>query len=736
MQRYKGKSFIIGNFYYLIKNLDIKELDKKKLWAPIVLLILCISITIVITFSLKYHVEKTAKKDFEFTCHEIRNKISARLKSQAELLRGQAAWFNFVPHMNRTIWKNIYESQLIEKNLPGILGVGFATIIKPEDLSEHIKSVRAEGFPNYTVHPGGIRNFYTSIIYLEPFGGRNLRAFGYDMFSDSTRREAMIYSRDNNSATLTKKILLVQETDKDIQAGTIMYVPVYKIGMPLKTIAQKREAIIGWVYSPYRMGDLLHGILGNYETINQKNLVIKIYNDSADIDKSVLYESKIIKKDTIQAIQLFKYNDKITFNNNQWYLSFIQYSKSTSDTNYALVYFVAISGFSLSILLFFLFISLIISNDKGIQLEALTNSLKESEEKYKTIFDNDIYAIFIFDLTTLQIIDANDRFCKLYKYSFENIHNGVHISKIFIENECYKLIEENEKSSAIYIPLQTHKKSNGEELPVQIVGGVYSLQNRKVMSILSQDITTRIKTEEEINLINSKLRESISTKDKFFSIIAHDLRSPFQGFLGSTKLMSESISLFNKNELATLSGELYNSSANLYKLLDNLLTWASMQNGSIQFEPKVHKLFPIVESVIEVLKNQIINKELVVNNSVPNYISLLADEKMIGTILRNLITNSIKFTKPNGTISIFSKYIENNFVLIEITDTGIGMNKELMDNLFKIDKKVGRKGTNGEASTGLGLLLCKEFIEKHSGQIWVESEVDKGTKFIFTLPKA
>ncbi len=736
MQRYEGKSFYVENFYYLIKNLNIKELEKKKLWAPLLLLILCVCITIIITFSLKLHIEKTAKQDFEFTCHEIKNKISARLKSQAELLRGQAAWFNFVPHMNRTIWKNIYDSQLIEKNLPGILGVGFATIIKPENLSEHIKSVRAEGFPNYTVHPTGKRNIYTSIIYLEPFGGRNLRAFGYDMFSDPTRRGAMVYARDNNSATLTKKILLVQETDKDIQAGTLMYVPVYKIGKPIKTIAQRREAIIGWVYSPYRMGDLLHGILGNYETINKKNLVIKIYNDSTNIDKSVLYESKTIIKDTIKTTQFYKYNDIITFNNNKWYLSFRQYSTSDTDTNYALVYFVSISGFSLSILLFLLFVSVIISNDKGIKLEALTNSLKESEEKYKTIFDNDIYAIFIFDLKTLQIIDANDRFCKLYKYSYETIHNGVHISNIFIEDDCYKLIEENEKSSAVYIPLQTHKKSNGEEFPVQIVSGVYRLQNRKVMSILSQDITTRFKNEEEIKLINSKLRESISTKDKFFSIIAHDLRSPFQGFLGSTKLMSESINLFNKNELAVLSGELYNSSENLYKLLDNLLTWASMQNGSIIFEPKPLKLLPIVENVIDVLKNQINNKQLIVNNSVPLYVSVLADEKMVETILRNLISNSIKFTKNNGTISIFSKYIENNFVEILIEDSGIGMSKELMDDLFKLYKKTGRKGTNGEASTGLGLLICKEFVEKHSGTIWVESEVNKGSKFIFTLPKA
>ena len=161
----------------------------------------------------------------------------------------------------RSDWKNFIEFSRFEKNLPGIQGIGFSFIVPKDQLEQHIKRIQAEGFPNYTIFPADDRSVYTSIIYLEPFAGRNLRAFGYDMFWEPTRRKAMELARDNDVAMLSGKVELVQETNVDVQVGTLMYVPVYKYGLPTNTIEQRRVAILGWVYSPYRMNDLMQGIL-------------------------------------------------------------------------------------------------------------------------------------------------------------------------------------------------------------------------------------------------------------------------------------------------------------------------------------------------------------------------------------------------------------------------------------------------------------------------------------------
>ena len=142
--------------------------------------------------------------------------------------------------------------------------MGFSVLIPRAELARHVRELRQEGFPEYRLKPDGVRELYSAIIYLEPFTGRNLRAFGYDMFSELVRRAAMEQARDTGAAALSGKIVLVQETGADVQAGTLMYVPVYHKGLPLETVAQRRAALQGWVYSPYRMKDLIKGILDSH----------------------------------------------------------------------------------------------------------------------------------------------------------------------------------------------------------------------------------------------------------------------------------------------------------------------------------------------------------------------------------------------------------------------------------------------------------------------------------------
>ena len=230
-----------------------------------------------------------------------------------------------------------------------------------------------------------------------------------------------------------------------------------------------------------------------------------------------------------------------------------------------------------------------------------------------------------------------------------------------------------------------------------------------------------------------QLQELNATKDKFFSIIAHDLKTPFHALLGYANLLTTSI---EKSDLALTSqyaSQIHTSSVNAYNLLENLLIWASSQTGSFEFNPEELDIKNSVHENIMLVVNQASAKNIKVLNRVLQK-EVLADKYMLDTVMRNLLTNAIKFTHLGGEIRVSSVEKENK-IEICVSDNGIGIEKENIDKLFRIDTKHTTTGTMEEKGTGLGLLLCKEFIEKHGESLWVESEQNKGSKFKFTLPK-
>jgi len=235
------------------------------------------------------------------------------------------------------------------------------------------------------------------------------------------------------------------------------------------------------------------------------------------------------------------------------------------------------------------------------------------------------------------------------------------------------------------------------------------------------------------NVLVDKLEKLNSEKDKFFSIIAHDLRSPFQGFIGLTEIMVEEINILSKNELTDMSSELNKSANNLFKLLQNLLEWSQMQKGTINFAPQEWKLCEIIKQSYENMEQRAAQKGIELECIIPDNIKVYADEKMLNTIVRNLISNAVKFTRADGKVIVSAKDLDNGSVEVSIKDTGVGMSDEEVKKLFKLDEKVRKTGTDGEPSTGLGLLLCKEFVEKHDGRIWVESTAGAGSTFYFTV---
>lgn len=548
------------------------------------------------------NIQRAAKKDFEYSCNELRIKIETRLNEHALLLRSGEALFAVSDSVTSDMWHRFYIRTRIDQFLPGIQGFGYSKVIYPDDMENHIRFFRSLGFTQYEITPKGKREIYTSIIYLEPFTGRNLLAFGYDMYSEPVRRKAMEIARDSNIAMLSGKVTLVQETGQDVQAGVLMYIPVFRNGMPSGTVEERRKAITGWVYSPYRMNDLMQGIQGREGISADNPIKLRIYDDDLISEEALLYESR----NKGNALNIRKQNLSlqlpVVFNNKRWTLIF--------------------SGRKEEMSIF----------HKG-QVVIWTTGV--------------VISILLFVLSTMQI-NANIR-------------------------------------------------------------------------------------SRQIGELNRQLEKLNADKSRFIAILSHDLKSPFTSILGFLELLMTGIRKYSIDQIESHIHIINESARKTYNLLEDLLTWIRAHSGKIPFNPQLISFRENFQNVLDILLPLAESKNINIEYHESDNVMFYADKDMLKTIMRNLLSNAIKFTRPGGSIKITAEK-QSGQVMISVADTGTGMIEQQLENLYDISKIYSTAGTGGEKGSGLGLVICREFIETHGGKIWAVSEFGKGSDFRFTMP--
>jgi len=358
-------------------------------------------------------------------------------------------------------------------------------------------------------------------------------------------------------------------------------------------------------------------------------------------------------------------------------------------------------------------------------------ALKESETLLKDAQKVGNVGHYDFDIQTNKLTWSEKTFA-IYEFSpeefevnFENVVNQFHPEdRQKILDEYFKTIEQK---TDLEITHRIITKSGKIKYVTQRANTKYDNSGKPIRSLGTVLDVTVLKEKENI------LIELNATKDKFFSIIAHDLKNPFNSLLGFSEMLENNAFTYPPEKIKKFAKNMHNSAKHAYTLLENLLEWARLQTGAIK--PKMEKV-NVSELIYEVkllCESIAKSKQIYLQKQEFFTDSIDLDREMIKTVLRNLITNAIKFTFPKGTITIKSEKVEND-ILFTISDTGIGIEQKHIDKLFRIDSKLSKKGTAEESGTGLGLILCKEFIDKHKGKIWVESEFGLGSSFIFSLP--
>jgi PAS domain S-box-containing protein len=399
-----------------------------------------------------------------------------------------------------------------------------------------------------------------------------------------------------------------------------------------------------------------------------------------------------------------------------------------------------------------------------VELKLKELELEKQKDKFKALFNSAPVGIAL--IKDRIIYDANNALCDFFGTTRENLINKkteIFYNSIVDYEKVGQLLKDLGKTKKITIETTLKKPDNTildvilniscfdcSENSNFIIASVVDITKQKTIENKFKSIVIELK-QKSINLENLlndkndliqmlaiselKLKKTIEEKDKFFSVIAHDLRSPFQGLLGLSQIIAENFNDLTPEDVIRFSGQLRDSARNLYTLLENLLEWSRIKRGMVVPVFTNLPLIHVVNECVSLFKNNAEIKKQQITVNIAENIVINVDYAMFNSILRNLLTNAIKFSYIGGIITVSATEIENNYVRISIHDNGIGISEEDLMNLFRIDKKVSQKGTSGEPSTGLGLILCKEYIEIMGGSIWVNSNKKEGTTFYFTVKK-
>ena len=739
---------------------------------PWFVLVVGILLTIAATLCVKSSVARSAAREFATHCNEIENNIIARFEDHARLLQSGAALFNASERVTREQWHIFTQSQKVEQQLPGIQGIGFSVLIPRAELAQHVREIRQEGFPEYRLKPDGDRELYSAIIFLEPFTGRNLRAFGYDMFSEPVRRAAMEQARDTGAAALSGKIVLVQETGADVQAGTLMYVPVYHKGLPLETVAQRQAALHGWVYSPYRMNDLMQGILDSHNELKKHHIHLQLFDGVTPSPQRLLYESPSGSEKKLRHEDLS--TRQIQINGRLWTLCLARTGDGFSHEAYLSVWLTAVGGAGITFLLFFLIQALQNTRANAQRIAAkLTLDLQESEQFATNVMDSLSSAIAVLDAQGI-IVAVNQSW---RNFAVENGNSGAltsDIGKQYLnarressdgedDDGCEAALTgirgvlqgEQDRFSMEYIC------SSLDEQRWFALGVSRLMGSRRGVVVVHTDITERKKYQEK--LLQKDLAvmrsEKMASVGQLAAGVAHEINTPMGYISSNLSVLAEyleRIVRFDRvrremggGELSPLTQEAIAKSRDFLKIEKILEDGPNLIKESLVGAERITRIVHDLKSYSRVDVQEY--ETVALNSCLESALSIGLNElEKVATIRReyepgpevlchpgqlnqvflNLLINAGQAIVAPGEV-VLRSWHDAAFVYASVGDTGRGIPVDIMARIF--DRFFTTKDVG--VGTGLGLSTSYEIVKSHHGELLVESVVDVGTTFTVKLPR-
>lgn len=747
---------------------DLSSMQTFNKWARFVcrsyvtwfILVIPLILTLCAYWFMSHQVTISAVERFQSRSNEISQEIKERLVLYEQALHGGASLFNASEFVSREEWKQYVSSLNLQASLPGIQGMGFAVSVFSDKKEEHIKKINKEGFSDYTIRPKGVRNEYAPIMYLEPFDWRNKRSFGYDMWSSEIRREAMIRARNTGVAATSGLVILQQETQKNIQNGFITYFPVYSLFPMPASINERKDHLKGWVYTVFRVGDLMKEIIGPRE----RDIDFSIYDGSQVLPQSLMYKSHNLDtsldgksiQDKQTADHVTKFSESLLLQGRLWTIIYsISNDVLLSPNEAKLPLYVLIIAAIINFMLFYIIFSLyfvnryaqeksrLLKSDFEIAEQSLANQtrLVESIEAEANTFFELAPDAFLVVSQSGDIVRANQRAHDLFGYKKGELC-GNKVERLLPKG--LRVEPEKDKEPRIHQHSGVHSDScslpavtrSGTTFMVTInlVSLEINAQSHVVAAI--HDISAQKLIEQSLCEAKERAEVSSRAKSEFVANMSHEIRTPLNAVLGAAQLLEKTLPSEKQKKYINM---IRSSGSSLLGVINDVLDLSKIEAGAMTLDISAFNLDELIQRVAIMMSVSVGEKplDLIVHISANVPRGLLGDGLRLQQILINLVSNAIKFTSTGYVclrIDAITVPSSNDCRLhVGVSDTGIGMTAEQRESLFQAFAQADTSITRRFGGTGLGLVISNKIAGLMGGNIYVSSILNEGSIFTFCI---
>ena len=665
-----------------------------------------------------------ARIGFEARASQVEILLRERMRDYEQALLGMSTIFAAGTPINDARWQAQFDLLRLAENYPGFLGIGYAPRITGDEKPRHEAALRNE-YPRYAVRPEGERPFYSPVVYLAPASDRHRGAIGFDMYSEPLRRTAMDTARDRGQAVITRKITLSQEQKENTQPGFLMYIPVYRRDAAIFTVADRRNAIRGYVFSTFRSHELIENLFARKGDIR-----IEVFDGTQQQPGALLYDSAAGSLPNAPRSPLFSVFSTIAHYGGAWSVRVSTLPEFETSINHTGARFASAGAFLIGLLALTMIWSQLTLRRRAERLAAnITRDLAHSREQLELALDGSDLALFDWNISTGDV-QLSARWNEMLGGKAEPVRTTLKALQELVPPEDLSMVAQKIKDlitgrSERYQVEHRVRRHDGKYI---WIASHAKVGERDSLGCAVRLVGTHVDITQQ--------REMDRMKSEFISNVSHELRTPITALIGALGLLRKGAVGPMPDKAAAFLDMAYQNSERLSALVNDILTLEDSSSGRMTFNLAPLDLAPFLERAMAMNAGLADKKHIrLVLEPVTRTLRIRADGERLMQVVTNLLSNAVKFSPEEATVTL-SAEPRGTLTRVSVIDHGAGIPLEFRPRIFERFMQADGSSTRSQGGTGLGLAVCKTLIEGMGGALGYKSETGQGTTFYFDLPAA